>query len=325
MRPSDVADYLAHIPPGDLRALLDLARDVGHEFTDGQAAADLALDLDRMRHPNPRVRLGRLHARRYYAERWGWPKTRVQEAFAGDRRRGTSGWIEARARDFADRFRTDSGGSESAVATTPRPPGDHSADKKRPANTHTDRSATTPRPPGDHSADKEEQFLPGTTKEEEGDERARELAELGFWSGAVPGGLPDLAELGEQAERHAAAVAEAAGLSDAARLAWACRVLRAGAAPPASLHRALGDRAARHGPAALVVALAITDHGADPRSRQPARTKYLDAVLDSLADHARRSRTAPPPPERASPGGRPSGTGGGRAPAGPGRRRGAHR
>ena len=161
---SESPDFLVHIPPGDLRGLLDVARDAGHAFTEGQAAADLALDLDRLRHPNPRMRLRKLHSRRFYAQRWGWTRAAVQEAFAGDARRGVEPWIEARAGDYLDRFRTPSERAESPVADS----GGHFADSGGQKQARTvphgaigGHSADS----GGHSADKEEQFLQALQRE----------------------------------------------------------------------------------------------------------------------------------------------------------------
>lgn len=81
--------YLFPIPGRMLRRLLDLkaeqvASGSGAGFTDDEAAADLMLDLDLIAYYGRAARdTGLLHAYRYYADRWGWPKTRVEEAWAG--------------------------------------------------------------------------------------------------------------------------------------------------------------------------------------------------------------------------------------------------
>lgn len=198
-RLTDVADFYVHLPIEDLRDLLNIKSQLGEEFSDAQAAADLGLDLDRLTHTNRAIRLGKLHSQRYYAQRWGWTKTRVQNAFAGDERRGTEAWIEKAAQKTIGRY-------SEPPATGPATTGDHSAttgDQKPTPNGSQrqirDHSATT----GDHSATKEEQYLQGLQKSGEG-ERAREPSP----SASAPRPLPSGGSYGHPA---VVAYAEAVG------------------------------------------------------------------------------------------------------------------
>lgn len=294
-----MAEYLTHMPPGEQRRLLDAFSAVGETFSDWHAAADLGLDLDRMRHPNPALRLRKLHSRRYYAERWGWTRARVQEAFAGDERRGVRPWIVERAAVAIGR---PTHVAEALVAGHPADNGGHPADsggqgadsggQKPPRSATSAQIGGQVADSGGHSADKEEHYLRLLQKEED-DDRAR-----GVWRGELPGPV-DVDALGESAVRHRRAVEAAAALTDAQRVGWACRVLRAGQMPGAERLRDLGERAARHGPAALVVALAIADHAELRSPAYGSRLRYLDTTLEALSDHARRSRTVPQPARRA--------------------------
>lgn len=301
----DVADYLVHLPPGELRRLLDVFAAVGEEFSDWQAAADLGLDLDRLRHPNPALRLRRLHSRRYYAQRWGWSKSRVQEAFAGDDRRGVQPWIVERAAVSIGRPTHAVQGLVTGDGAGSADSGGHSADSggQKAARTLSDSQiGGQVADSGGQSADKEEHYLQLLHQEEEVvDARGEESPSPDgrrIWSGSLPGPVDvDAGALslrfGESAARHRLAVEAASALTDAERVGWACRVLRAGQMPDADRLRDLGERAARHGPAALVVALAIADHAELRSPAYGSRLRYLDTTLEALSDHARRQRTAP--------------------------------
>lgn len=117
-------------------------------------------------------------------------------------------------------------------------------------------------------------------------------ASVGLWDGSLTE-APNASSFGPDAARHHAAIAERAAAPKADRLAWACRVLRAGQMPPADRLRDLGTRAVRHGPAALTVALVLTEH-ADVNAKSYApRLRYLDSILNTLADHERLAATAP--------------------------------
>ena len=310
--------YLFPVPGPALRRLLDLKAQLGESFSDDDAAADVMLDLDLVRfygrEPQP---TGMLHAYRYYARRWGWTKDRVAKAWSGRPERVRSDgrvvpaaepWLAARA-DGWRRFRADPPEPSADAAGDGPPDTRPTAPDTRPTAPDTRPTAPDTRPTKSadfsayeaiarhapngarHAPDKQEQTSSDPEEGEEGDAPARDA----LWDGRMDA-PPDLAALGPDAEAHAAAVAEAAALDTTRRLAWARRVLRAGNAPAADFYRDLGVRAARYGDGCLVVALAITDHGADRRSRQPQRLRYLDAVLDSLADHRRRARTRPEPP-----------------------------
>lgn len=135
------------------------------------------------------------------------------------------------------------------------------------------------------------------SRQDEEDERA----EAGFWDGGISETV-HASTFGPDAERHAAAIAERAAAPKADRLAWAARVLRAGMLPTAQHRRDLGARSAQFGAAALTVALVLTEH-ADLTSRSYApRLRYLDRILETLSDHARRQNTAPVQPDAAASG-----------------------
>lgn len=107
--------YLFPTPGRTTRRNLDLRAQVGEPFDDDDATADVMLDLDLIRFygrkPQP---TGLLHAYRYYAKRWGWPVSRVAEAWAGSPERqrpnGTTrpavaAWLQQRADDWRDFYK----------------------------------------------------------------------------------------------------------------------------------------------------------------------------------------------------------------------------
>lgn len=111
-----------------------------------------------------------------------------------------------------------------------------------------------------------------------------------LWDGAVEPFDPE--RFGDDGETYRRPIEAALALDDQARVRWACNVLRAGQLPAADRLRDLGERAARHGPEVLIVALAKTDHGATSRSYGP-RLRFLDSALETTAHDAHRTTHAP--------------------------------
>ena len=124
-----------------------------------------------------------------------------------------------------------------------------------------------------------------------------------LWDGAVE--LFDPARFGDDGETYRRPIEAALALDDQARVRWACNVLRAGQMPAADRLRDLGERAARHGPEVLIVALAKTDHGATSRSYGP-RLRFLDSALETTAHDAHRTTHAPAGSANDGPGRRPA-------------------
>ncbi|MEO0559407.1 MAG: hypothetical protein AAF170_14620 [Bacteroidota bacterium] len=149
--------YLFPVPGRVLRDLLNIKAQLGEEFSDDEAAADLMLDLDLIEFYGRRAQpTGMLHAVRYYAERWSWPKSRVAEAWAGRKERtrsdgrivaGAEPWIRDRiegwrafysdalpdsARQAPDTRRTKSGDSSSGEQVARHTPDSarHAPDKQ---------------------------------------------------------------------------------------------------------------------------------------------------------------------------------------------------
>ena len=121
--------YLFPVPAAVLRRGLNLRAQLGEEFHDDDAVADVVLDLDAVGDPGHKARdrygTGLPHAYSYYARRWGWSKTRVARALSGDPGRGVEPWARVRAAEWRSFF----GSAAERLGTlgnapgTKRPPG----------------------------------------------------------------------------------------------------------------------------------------------------------------------------------------------------------
>ena len=124
--------------------------------------------------------------------------------------------------------------------------------------------------------------------------RAREAWATGSGAG------PSLDELGPQAAAYRDQVEDRLALPEPDRERWGFRVLRVTGGNVVEARRDLDARRQRAGPTALTAALVVADNEAVAQ-RYGSRLRYLDSVLDSLSDHARKSRlgpTEPPAPLR---------------------------
>lgn len=76
-----MAEYLFPVPGSVARSLLDHKAEAGGVFSDGEAAADVMLALDRVKlgRQKPRGKHG-IGTERYLATRWGWTRWRVSES-----------------------------------------------------------------------------------------------------------------------------------------------------------------------------------------------------------------------------------------------------
>lgn len=112
-------------------------------------------------------------------------------------------------------------------------------------------------------------------------------------------------EMPPNVARYAAAIQDTLAQPEAEQRRRALVALRAGSLPPADFDRALAERREGFGALAFAAAVTVTEHEADARGHS-SRLRFLDSVLESIADHARRSRLAPddlpangpPPPTR---------------------------
>ena len=132
------------------------------------------------------------------------------------------------------------------------------------------------------------------TDEDGGDAGAREGSRLGPSPAgpSPPTPADELGPLPPAVARYADQIRDHLAQPEPERRRRACAALRAGSLPPPDLVRALDERLGRHGPAALAAGLVVCANEATAH-RPASRLRYLDSVLDSIADHARRQQLPP--------------------------------